>query len=124
MAGAEAGPHRQAVTAASKFGRAPRRGGEARAPTLASHSCTYRKVGFMSSNRLKYSLLAVLLMLPVSVGVAAVATAATASSSQSKNAATLTLSVKTKRSFARQHVTVRAQRPATRRKSSYALPTS
>jgi hypothetical protein len=78
----------------------------------------------MSSNRLKYSLLAVLLMLPVSVGVAAVATAATSSSSQSKNAATLTLSVKTKRSFARQHVTVRAQRPATRRKSSYALPTS
>jgi hypothetical protein len=78
----------------------------------------------MFSNRLKYSLLAVLLMLPVSVGVAAVATAATSSSSKSKNAATLTLSVKTERSFARQHVTVRAQRPATRRKSSYALPTS
>jgi hypothetical protein len=77
----------------------------------------------MSSNRLKYSLLAVLLTLPVSVGVAAVATAATSASSLSKNAATLTLSVKTKRSFARQHVTVRAARPATRRKASYALPT-
>jgi hypothetical protein len=32
------------------------------------------------------------------------------------------LSVKAKRSLARQHVTVRALRPATRRKSSYALP--
>lgn len=78
----------------------------------------------MSSNRLKHTLLAVLLVLPVSVGVASAATAATASSSQSKNAATLTLSVKTKRSFARQHVTVRAQRPATRRNASYALPTT
>jgi hypothetical protein len=59
----------------------------------------------------------------VSIGVAAVATAA-GSSSKSTSNATLTLSVKTKRSLARQHVTVRALRPATRRKSSYALPAS
>lgn len=77
----------------------------------------------MSSKRLKYSLLVVLLMLPVSIGIAAVATAA-GSSSTSGSSATLTLSVKAKRSLARQHVTVRALRPATRRKSSYALPAS
>ncbi len=77
----------------------------------------------MSSKRLKYSLLAVLLMLPASLGVAAVATAA-GSSRQAKNAATLTLSVKAQRSLARHHVNVRALRPATRRKSSYALPAS
>jgi hypothetical protein len=77
----------------------------------------------MSSKRLKYSLLAVLLMLPVSIGIAAVATAA-GSSSNSASSATLTLSVKAKRSLARQHVTVRALSPATRRKSSYALPAS
>lgn len=77
----------------------------------------------MSSKRLKYSLLAVLLMLPVSIGIAAVATAA-GSSANSASSATLTLSVKAKRTLARQHVTVRALRPATRRKSSYALPAS
>jgi hypothetical protein len=77
----------------------------------------------MSSKRLKYSLLVVLLMLPVSIGVAAVATAA-GSSSKPSSSATLTLSVKARRSFAHQHVTVRALRPATRRKSSYALPAS
>lgn len=77
----------------------------------------------MSSKRLKYSLLAVVLMLPVSIGVAAVASAAGSSSkSQSTSSATLTLSVKARRSLARQHVTLRARRPATRRKSSYALP--
>jgi hypothetical protein len=75
----------------------------------------------MSSKRLKHLLLAVILMLPVSIGVAAVASAA-GSSSNSASSATLTLSVKAKRSLARQHVTVRALRPATRRKSSYALP--
>jgi hypothetical protein len=64
-------------------------------------------------------------MLPVSIGVAAVATAAgSKSKSNSASSATLTLSVKSKRSLARQHVTVRALRPATRRKSSYALPAS
>jgi hypothetical protein len=63
-------------------------------------------------------------MVPLSIGVAAVATAAAGSASQSKNAATLTLSVKAKRTLARQHVTVRALKPATRRKSSYALPAS
>jgi hypothetical protein len=65
----------------------------------------------------------VLIMLPVSIGIAAVATAA-GSSSTSASSATLTLSVKTKRSLARQDVTVRALRPATRRRSSYALPAS
>lgn len=34
----------------------------------------------------------------------------------------MTLSVKAKRSLARQHITVRAQRPATRHNASYALP--
>jgi hypothetical protein len=75
----------------------------------------------MSSKRLKYSLLAVLFMLPLSLGASALATAAS-SSTKSSSAATLTLSVKAKRSLARKHVTVRALRPATRRKSSYALP--
>jgi hypothetical protein len=77
----------------------------------------------MSSKRLKYSLLAVVFMLPVSIGVAAVANAA-GSAAKSTSTATLTLSVKAKKSFARQHVSVRALRPATRRKSSYALPAS
>jgi len=77
----------------------------------------------MSSKRFKYSVLAVLFMLPISVGAAAVATAA-GSSSKSTSTATLTLSVKARRSLARQHVTIRARRPATRRKSSYALPAS
>jgi hypothetical protein len=74
----------------------------------------------MSSKRLKYSLLAVIFMLPLSLGASALA-AATSSSSKSTSA-TLTLSVKAKKALARQHVTVRALRPATRKKSSYALP--
>ncbi len=78
----------------------------------------------MSSKRLKYSLLAVILMVPLSIGGAAVATAAAGSAAKPTNAATLTLSVKAKKSLARQHVTVRALRPATRKKSSYALPAS
>jgi hypothetical protein len=77
----------------------------------------------MSSKRLKYSLLAVIFMLPVSIGIAAVANAA-GSNSNSTSTATLTLSVKAKRALARQHVTVRALRPATRRNSRYALPAS
>ena len=76
----------------------------------------------MSSHRFKYSLLAVLFMLAVTLGAVAVSTAATGSTAQPANKATLTLSVKAKKSLARQHVTVRALRPATRRKSSYALP--
>jgi len=78
----------------------------------------------MSSKRLKYSLLAVIFMLPVSTGIAAVASAAGSSSNSTGSSATLTLSVKAKRSLARQHVTVRALHPATSRKSSYALPAS
>ena len=76
----------------------------------------------MSSRRFKYSLIAVLFMLAVTLGAVAVSTAATGSTPQPTNKATLTLSVKAKKSLARQHVTVRALRPATRRKSSYALP--
>ncbi len=80
----------------------------------------------MSSNRLKYTLLAVLITLPVSLGAVAVALASSSSSSSSgsKNSATLTLSVKAKRSLARQHVTLRAKRPATRHSASYAMPAS
>ncbi len=75
----------------------------------------------MPSSRLKYTLLAVFLVLPVSLGAAAVALAASSSPS-SQNSATLTLSVKAKRSLDRQHVTVRARRPAARHNRSYALP--
>jgi hypothetical protein len=59
-------------------------------------------------------------MLPL--GGAAVAMATAGTSSQPANDATLPLSVKTKRARARQHVSLRALRPATRRNSSYALP--
>jgi hypothetical protein len=75
----------------------------------------------MSSKRLKYSLLVVLFSLLVSIGAVAVAAAAR-STSKPSSTATLTLSVKVRRSLAHQHVTVRALRPAKRRKSSYALP--
>ena len=77
----------------------------------------------MSSFRLKGASLAVLLMLPVSLSAATVAVASS-SSGGSQNSATLTLSVKARRSLARQHVIVRAQHPATRHSTSYALPAS
>jgi hypothetical protein len=57
----------------------------------------------------------------VPLGVTAAATSA-APNSAPANAATLTLSVKAQRALARQHVALRAMGPATRRKSSYALP--
>jgi hypothetical protein len=60
-------------------------------------------------------------MLPVGADAATSANTV-APTAHSGDGATLTLSTKAKRSFAKQHVTLRAQKPATRRKSSYALP--
>ena len=65
---------------------------------------------------------ALALMLPI--GADAAASTNTAVTSQSGDGATLTLSAKAKRSFSGQHVSLTAQRPATRRKSTYALPDS
>ena len=76
----------------------------------------------MSSFRLRYSLIAVLLMVTVPLAATALAASTTASKSTTANAATLTLSVKAKRALARQHVALQALKPATRRQSSYALP--
>jgi hypothetical protein len=74
---------------------------------------------------MRHLLLSVFLLLIVSVGATALAASSGASkTSQPANAGTLTLSVKAKRSLARQHVTLRALRPASRRQSSYALPTT
>jgi hypothetical protein len=61
-------------------------------------------------------------MLPIAADAAT--SSNTAVTSQSGDGATLTLSAKAKHSFAGQHVTFTAQRPATRRKSTYALPDS
>jgi hypothetical protein len=76
----------------------------------------------MSSSRLRYSLLGVLLMVTVPMAATAFAASTTASKSTAANGATLTLSVKAKRALARQHVALQALKPATRRQSSYALP--
>lgn len=78
----------------------------------------------MTSARLRYSLLAVVIMVVLPLGATAFAASNGASKSTSANAATLTLSVKAKRALARQHVTLRALKPATRRNSSYALPST
>jgi len=75
----------------------------------------------MSSARLRYSLLAVLLLVTVPLGASALAASTSATKSTTANKATLTLSVKAKRALARQHVALRALKPATRRKSSYGL---
>jgi hypothetical protein len=75
----------------------------------------------MSSARLRYSLLAVLLLITVPLGATALAASTSATKSTAANKATLTLSVKTKRALARQHVALRALKPATRSKSSYGL---
>jgi len=75
----------------------------------------------MSSARLRYSLIAVLLIVTVPLAATALAASTTASTSTAANKATLTLSVKAKRALAHQHVTLRALRPATRRQSSYGL---
>lgn len=78
----------------------------------------------MSPARLRYSLLAVAFMVMLPLGATALAASNGASNSATANVATLTLSVKAKRALARQHVTLRAMKPATSRKSSYALPDS
>jgi hypothetical protein len=78
----------------------------------------------MSHLRFRPLLLAAVLALMLPIGADAAASTNTAVTSQSGDGATLTLSAKAKRSFAGQHVTLTAQRPATRRKSAYALPDS
>jgi hypothetical protein len=60
-------------------------------------------------------------MLPVGADAATSANAV-APTAHTGDGATLTLSAKSTRSFSKQHVTLRAQKPATRRKASYALP--
>lgn len=77
----------------------------------------------MSPARLRSALLAVVLVV-VPLGATALAASKTAPKPTTANAATLTLSVKAKRALARQHVALRALKPATRRNSSYALPSS
>jgi hypothetical protein len=74
----------------------------------------------MLSSRFRPILIAIVgaCILPVAA-YAATGTAATASSSG--NSATLTLSAKAKKSLTREGVTLTAKRPATRKKSSYAL---
>ena len=77
----------------------------------------------MSSPRSRSLLLAAGLAIMLPVGADAATSANTvALTAHSGDGATLTLSAKAKRSFASQHVTLRAQKPAIRRKSSYALP--
>jgi hypothetical protein len=75
----------------------------------------------MSSSRSRCVLFAALVVLMLSLGAGAVAATGQGASA---GAGTLTLSVKAKRALARQHVALRALRPATRRNSSYALPES
>ncbi len=77
----------------------------------------------MSHVRLRLLLAAAVLALTLPLGADAFAsTNGVAVTSHSGDGATLTLSAKAKRSFAGQHVALTAQRPATRRKASYALP--
>jgi len=77
----------------------------------------------MSHPRLGPLLVASVLAIMLPLGANAVASAnGVAVASHSGDGATLTLSAKAKRSFAGQHVALKAQRPATRRKATYALP--
>jgi hypothetical protein len=78
----------------------------------------------MSHLRFRPLLLAAVLALILPLGADEAASANTAVTSQSGDGATLTLSARAKRSFSGQHVSLTAQRPATRRKSTYALPDS
>ena len=74
--------------------------------------------------RFRPLLLAAVLALMLPIGADAATSTNTAVTSQSGDGATLTLSAKAKRSFSGQHVSLTAQRPATRSKSTYALPDS
>jgi hypothetical protein len=79
----------------------------------------------MSIRRAATVLVVAVLAIMLPLGAAAAATTNTvALTSHSGDGATLTLSAKAKRSLASHHVTLRVQRPATRRKSTYALPDS
>jgi hypothetical protein len=79
----------------------------------------------MSHPRFRLLLVPAVLAIMLPLGADAVASTNTvALSSHSGDGATLTLSAKAKRSFAGNHLTLKAQRPATRKKSSYALPDS
>ena len=78
----------------------------------------------MSSFRLRCALFGALsATLPV-LATAALAAPTGRSPSATADTGTLTLSVKAKRGLARQHVAIRAQGPAARHNSSYALPES
>ncbi|MGB8874826.1 MAG: hypothetical protein WCD11_00835 [Solirubrobacteraceae bacterium] len=74
----------------------------------------------MSSSRYRYLLVGAL----CSIALLVAATAYAATSGSGSNSATLTLSAKARKALANQHAALRAQRPATRKKSSYALPES
>ena len=77
----------------------------------------------MSHPRMGPLLAAAVLAIMLPVGATALAsTKGSSVTSHSGDGATLTLSAKAKRSFAGQHVALTAQRPATRRKATYALP--
>ncbi len=77
----------------------------------------------MSHPRMGPSLAAAVLAIMLPVGATALAsTNGGTVTSHSGDGATLTLSAKAKRSFAGQHVALTAERPATRRKATYALP--
>jgi hypothetical protein len=78
------------------------------------------RAGSMSSSRYRFLLLGVLCSLALFAAAAAYA----ATSGSGSNSATLTLSAKAQKALAGQHAALRAQRPATRKKSSYALPES
>ena len=79
----------------------------------------------MSHRRFRPLLIPAVLAIMLPLGAdAAASTNTVALTSHSGDGATLTLSAKAKRSFAGQHLALKAQRPATRRKSSYALPDS
>ena len=74
----------------------------------------------MSTYRSRYLLVGALCSLALFAAGAAYA----ATSGGGSNSATLTLSAKAQKALANQHAALRAQRPATRKKSSYALPES
>lgn len=79
----------------------------------------------MPNSRFRPLLLAAVLAIMLPLGAdAAAATNTVALTSHSGDGATLTLSAKAKRSLSGEHLTLKAQRPATRRKSAYALPDS
>jgi hypothetical protein len=74
----------------------------------------------MSSSRYRYLLLGAL----CSIALLVAASAYAATSGSNSNSATLMLSAKAQKALAGQHAALRAQSPATRKKSSYALPES